>query len=107
PITFGLKAAGWLAGVLDAGELLDEAAGRLTVQLGGAAGTLASLGADGPAVVQRFADRLGLAAPLLPWHTARQRVAGLGAALAVVTGTAAKVAGDIGLLAQSEVGEAA
>ena len=107
PITFGLKAAGWLVAVLDARRLLIDAEGRLAVQLGGAAGTLASLGDHGPAVVERFAARLDLPEPVLPWHTARQRIAELGAALAVTTGCAAKIAGDVGLLAQSEVGEAA
>jgi 3-carboxy-cis,cis-muconate cycloisomerase len=107
PITFGLKAAGWLVGVLDARRLLVDAGGRLAVQLGGAAGTLASLGDAGPSVLTRFAVRLELPEPLVPWHTARQRVAELASALALTTGTTAKIAGDVGLLAQSEVGEAA
>ena len=58
-------------------------------------------------MLERFAARLGLPEPVLPWHTARQRIAELGAALAVTTGCVAKIAGDVGLLAQSEVGEAA
>ncbi len=107
PITFGLKAAGWLAGVLDARRMLERATDDLAVQLGGAAGTLASLGSEGPAVLRRYAQRLGLPEPLVPWHTARQRVAGVGAALGTVTATAAKICGDIALLMQTEVGEAA
>lgn len=107
PITFGLKAAGWLAGCLDAGRCLAAARERLAIQLGGAAGTLASLGADGPAVAAAYAARLGLAEPPLPWHTARQRVAELAGALGIVAGTAAKVAMDVALLMQAEVGEAA
>lgn len=107
PITFGLKAAGWLAGVDAAAAALEHARSALAVQLGGAAGTLASLGVDGPAVVARFAAHVGLAQPLVPWHTARQRVSGLAAALGTVAGTAAKISTDVGLLAQNEVAEAA
>jgi 3-carboxy-cis,cis-muconate cycloisomerase len=107
PITFGLKAAGWLVGAREARHNLASSRGRLAVQLGGAAGTLASLGPDGPAVVAAFADHLGLAEPVLPWHTARQRVAELAGALAVAAGTAAKISSDVALLMQAEVGEAA
>jgi 3-carboxy-cis,cis-muconate cycloisomerase len=106
PITFGGKAAGWLLGVLDARRMVVEARTSLTAQLGGAAGTLASLGDDGPAVLRCYARRLDLAEPLVPWHTARQRIAALGAALATATATAAKVCGDVGLLMQTEVAEA-
>jgi 3-carboxy-cis,cis-muconate cycloisomerase len=103
PTTFGLKAAGWLDAVLDARAGL--AAVPFAVQLGGAAGTLASLGAEGTRVLGLVASGLGLDEPVLPWHTARGRVAALGAALALAAGTAEKVAGDILLLAQTEVGE--
>ena len=103
PITFGLKAAGWLDAALDARAGLGRA--RLDVQLGGAAGTLAALGADGPRVAAGLAARLGLGEPALPWHTARGRVAELGAALAVAGGAMGKVALDLVLLAQTEVGE--
>ena len=108
PTTFGLKAAGWLVGVLEARRRLaavrDE---RLAAQLGGAAGTLAALGDDALEIVRLYAQELGLAEPLLPWHANRQRVAELGAALDAAAGAAAKVGRDIVLLAQSEVGEVA
>ncbi len=103
PITFGLKAAGWLDATLDARGGLRRA--RLDVQLGGAAGTLAALGDAGPPVAAAVAERLGLGAPGLPWHTARGRVAELGAALAVAAGAMGKAALDLVLLAQTEVGE--
>jgi 3-carboxy-cis,cis-muconate cycloisomerase len=106
PITFGLKASGWLVAVLDVRAQLRAVEARLAVQLGGAAGTLASLGRDGPDVIARLAARLELAEPVVPWHTARQRVAELAAALGEVAGTAAKIAMDVALLMQSEVGEA-
>jgi 3-carboxy-cis,cis-muconate cycloisomerase len=107
PTTFGAKAAGWLGGVLDARRLLSVALDELTASLAGAAGTLAVFGDQGPQVGAAFAAHLGLPEPLLPWHTARQRVAALGAALAIATATAAKVTGDVALLMQAEVGEAA
>ncbi|HTE54781.1 MAG TPA: 3-carboxy-cis,cis-muconate cycloisomerase [Kofleriaceae bacterium] len=106
PITFGLAAAGWLSGLDDAVARLDEVRGRrLAVQLGGAAGTLAALGDAGPAVVEHLADLLGLAAPALPWHTVRTRIAELAGALGEAAGAAGKPARDIALLAQTEVGE--
>jgi 3-carboxy-cis,cis-muconate cycloisomerase len=108
PTTFGLKAAGWLGSALEARRRLATVReGRLAAQLGGAAGTLAALGDEAFEVVRRYAEELGLAEPPLPWHTNRQRVAELGAALDAVAGAAAKVAGDLVLLAQSEVGELA
>ena len=103
PVTFGLKAAGWLAGVAGARGRLREL--TLLAQLGGAAGTLAKIG--DPAIVDDFAARLGLTAPPLPWHSDRRPVAELGAALAIAAGAVEKVALDIVLLAQTEVGEVA
>ena len=106
PITFGLKAAGWLSGLDDAAIRLEQLRGsRLAVQLGGAAGTLSALGQAGPEVVGFLADELGLVAPLLPWHTARGRVAELAGALGVAAGALGKAARDVTLLAQTEVGE--
>ncbi|MCS7006789.1 MAG: 3-carboxy-cis,cis-muconate cycloisomerase [Thermoleophilia bacterium] len=106
PTTFGLKAAGWLVGTLEAREALERVRSeRLAAQLGGAAGTLAALGEQALEVARRFASELGLAEPTLPWHANRQRVAELGGALAAAAGAAAKVARDIVLLAQSEIAE--
>jgi 3-carboxy-cis,cis-muconate cycloisomerase len=106
PTTFGLKAAGWLSGLDYAlARLADVRRHRLAVQLGGAAGTLAYLGDAGVAVVGYLAEELGLAAPALPWHTARGRIVELAGALGEAASAAAKVARDITLLAQTEVGE--
>jgi 3-carboxy-cis,cis-muconate cycloisomerase len=108
PITFGLKAARWatmLARVRADMQRAAEAAAVL--QFGGAAGTLASLGSDGIAVLQSFSQRLGLAAPVLPWHSSRGRVGELGAALALAAGALEKIALDVTLMAQTEVGEVA
>jgi 3-carboxy-cis,cis-muconate cycloisomerase len=103
PVTFGLKAAGWLVALDESIARLRDV--RLAAQLGGAAGTLAALGDAGPAVLGRFARELGLDEPVVPWHTDRTRIAELAGALGEACGAVAKVAGDIVLLAQTEVGE--
>ena len=106
PTTFGLKAAGWLVAVVSArGRLRAIRDTGLAVQLGGAAGTLAALGADGLAVIERFAAELDLPEPVLPWHTDRTRIAELGSALATGAGVCAKIGLDVALLEQIEVGE--
>jgi 3-carboxy-cis,cis-muconate cycloisomerase len=108
PVTFGLKAARWLALVCRQVEALHGLRTRsLALQFGGAAGTLASLGVDGPRVTERLAAELGLPAPDLPWHTERERVGAIAAASGVLAGSIGKVAADLLLLAQSEVGEVA
>jgi 3-carboxy-cis,cis-muconate cycloisomerase len=107
PVTFGLKAAGWLDALDRVGRLVrsafDEA---MVLQFGGASGTLAALGPHGPAVATGLAARLTLALPAIPWHAHRDRLASLACALGVATGTNGKIARDLGLLAQTEVGEA-
>ncbi|GIJ26612.1 3-carboxy-cis,cis-muconate cycloisomerase [Micromonospora qiuiae] len=105
PTTFGLKAAGWLLGLQQARTRLARARDTLPAQLGGAVGTLAGYGSAGPEVVERFAAHLGLAASPLPWHTRRQPVLDLAAALGGLVAATGKVALDVGLLAQTEVGE--
>src|SRR5262249_61141424 len=77
----------------------------LAVQFGGAAGTLASLGTHGPAVAGLLAQELGLAFPVLPWHTDRSRIIDVAAACAAAAAALAKIARDVTLFAQSEVGE--
>jgi 3-carboxy-cis,cis-muconate cycloisomerase len=100
PTTFGLKAAGWMTALDDAIARLEAVRReRLAVQLGGPAGT-----AD-PAIAAALARELGLAEPILPWHTARGRVAELAGALGEASGVIAKPARDVVLLAQTEVAE--
>jgi 3-carboxy-cis,cis-muconate cycloisomerase len=103
PTTFGLKAAGWMS-ALDAATAPLRAY-KPAAQLGGAAGTLASVHPHGPALTSAYARRLGLAEPVLPWHTDRTRVGALASALGAAAGAVAKAAGDVVLLAQTEVGE--
>lgn len=103
PTTFGLKAASWLVGVLEARRRL--AAITFAAQLGGAAGTLAALGDKAEEVVRQYANELGLAEATVPWHTARVRIGELGGALDLAAGACAKIALDVALLAQTEVAE--
>jgi len=106
PTTFGCRAAGWMTGLDTAvTRLRTIRATGLPAQLGGAAGTLAALGDAGPDVATAFARRLDLVAPVVPWHTIRTPVAELSGALGTAAGVCAKVARDITLLAQTEIGE--
>jgi 3-carboxy-cis,cis-muconate cycloisomerase len=106
PITFGYKAAAWLGLAARAHDRLAALRrDRLCLQFGGAAGTLASLGTDGVKVAEALARELDLTLPDMPWHSARDRFAELGAAVAIAAGSMAKIATDIALLMQTEVGE--
>jgi 3-carboxy-cis,cis-muconate cycloisomerase len=106
PITFGLKVAGWLAPLLRHRERLAEMKPLvLVVQYGGAVGTLAALGGSGIAVQAALAAELDLKVAPLPWHTQRDNMAELAGWLSMLSGSLAKMAQDIILLAQSEVGE--
>jgi 3-carboxy-cis,cis-muconate cycloisomerase len=108
PTTFGLKVAVWFRAQRRSWQRLDDAAREAAVvQLGGAGGTLASLGAAGPAVAQALARHLGLVAPPVPWQSDRDRVAALVAACGLYGGALGKMARDVSLLAQFEVAEAA
>jgi 3-carboxy-cis,cis-muconate cycloisomerase len=103
PTTFGYRGALWLSALLDAEERL--VALRFPAQLGGAAGTLAALGPQGPETVAAFAAELDLDQPLVPWHTNRGAVSDIGAALGAAAAACSKPALDVVLLAQAEVGE--
>jgi 3-carboxy-cis,cis-muconate cycloisomerase len=106
PITFGLKVAGWLDAVLRHQQRLHEMRERVCVlQFGGAAGTLASLGSRGLSVAQNLSRRLALPLPNLPWHAHRDRMAECATVLGLLTGTLGKIARDISLQNQTEVGE--
>ncbi|WJF91908.1 3-carboxy-cis,cis-muconate cycloisomerase [Paraburkholderia bonniea] len=108
PLTLGLKFAQWLDALLRHHERLDGLRARLLVlQFGGAAGTLASLREAAPAVAQTLATELGLALPAVSWHTQRDRVAEVAAFFGILTGTLGKMARDISLQMQTEIGELA
>ena len=106
PITFGLKLAGWLMPLMRHTQRLKELESRVfVVQYGGAAGTLAASGPSGPEVSTSLAKRLNLYEALLPWHTQRDSLVEFASWLSMVSGSLAKMAQDIILLAQNEVGE--
>jgi 3-carboxy-cis,cis-muconate cycloisomerase len=108
PVSFGLKAAGWLAGISRSWSRFKRARHDAAVlQFGGASGTLAALGDRGLIVADAFARELGLPAPDAPWHASRDRMAALVAACGILTGMLGKMARDVSLLMQSEIGEAA
>jgi len=105
PTTFGALAAVWGAGLDRAVAGLNAVRAELPVQLGGAAGTLATLHPHGLDVLIAFADELALAVPSGVWHTERGVVHQLAGALGTAAASVAKVAGDVVLLAQTELGE--
>jgi 3-carboxy-cis,cis-muconate cycloisomerase len=106
PTTFGAVCGGWLVGVDEARlGLARVQSRRLAVQLGGPVGTRSGFGGRGPALSAALAEHLGLAEPVVPWHTNRVRVGELGAALGIVAGVLGTIALDVTLLAQTEVGE--
>jgi 3-carboxy-cis,cis-muconate cycloisomerase len=106
--SFGFKLAGWAAPLVRARLQLRQAAQRaLQLQLGGAVGTLAVMGAKGPLVAQRMADELGLSVADAAWHTQRDEWVRLGLEVAVLTGSLGKIATDLSLLAQGEIAELA
>lgn len=108
PTTLGCKAAGWLAAIRRSRERLRAAFEEsLVLQFGGASGTLASLGKQGIAVGKALARELKLPYPAAPWHAHRDRLAALVCACGVLAGALGKMARDLSLLMQSEVGEAA
>ncbi len=107
PVPFGWKAAMWLAPLARSYPRFRGAAGEACVlQFGGAAGTLAAFRDRASEVARGLAEELGLKTAVT-WHSARDGFARLGAETAVLTGLAAKIARDVTLLAQPEIGEAA
>jgi 3-carboxy-cis,cis-muconate cycloisomerase len=107
PIPFGLKAAGYAAALARSSKRLRRATDEACIlQFGGAAGTLAALKSDGMAVAEKLAAELSLALPDAPWHTHRDRLAELAAAVGILVGSCGKVARDVSLLMQTEVAEA-
>ncbi|WP_043737382.1 lyase family protein [Nocardia asiatica] len=108
PITVGLKAAQWLAGILDARDLIEQTNATLPVQCGGAAGTLALLGtrtSRPQATVAAFARRLGLTDPGVPWHTRRAPITGIGHAAVTACDAFGVIAADVLALSRPGVGE--
>jgi 3-carboxy-cis,cis-muconate cycloisomerase len=108
PITFGFKCALWLAPLQRHAERLGRLRAEIAVvQFGGAVGTLASLGADGIRVMDELAVELGLRTPPIAWHVGRDGLAEVAGFLGLLTGSLGKIATDVALLMQAELGEVA
>ncbi len=107
PMPFGLKAAEYAASLARARCRLRRLRREgLALQFGGAAGTLAALGDNGLKVAEQLAKELDLPLPEAPWHTHRDRIAEAASSLAILAGSCGKIARDVSLLMQTDVGEA-
>jgi 3-carboxy-cis,cis-muconate cycloisomerase len=107
PMPFGLKLAEYAAALNRSRVRLRRLrAETLALQFGGAAGTLAALGDHGWRVAEKLAAELDLPLPEAPWHTHRDRFAEAASVMAIIAGTCGKIARDVSLLMQTDVGEA-
>jgi 3-carboxy-cis,cis-muconate cycloisomerase len=107
PMPFGLKLAEYAAALHRSRKRLQRLRTEaLALQFGGAAGTLAALGDKGLQVAERLAQELRLPLPDAPWHTHRDRIAEAASVFAIIAGTCGKIARDVSLMMQTDVGEA-
>jgi 3-carboxy-cis,cis-muconate cycloisomerase len=108
PVPFGYKAAVWLSMLERSYRGFSSAAdGACVLQFGGAAGTLSAFGDRATAIEAALAEELQLARPVAPWHSVRDALARFGCEASILTGAAGKIARDVSLLMQPEIGEAA
>jgi 3-carboxy-cis,cis-muconate cycloisomerase len=106
PVPFGWKAAMWLAPLARSYPRFCEAVEEgCVLQFGGAAGILSAFGEKGVAISRTMGEELRLK-PVLTWHSGRDGFARLGSELAILIGVTAKIARDVALLMQPEIGEA-
>ncbi len=106
PVTFGFKTASILAGIERHRERLQQLTPRVLVgEFGGACGTLASIEKGAMETQAGLMRELGLGCPLIAWHTVRDNIAEVGAFLGLVGGSLGKIAMDVKLMMQTEVGE--
>jgi len=106
PVTLGMKIAGWLGALTRHRQRLQELKPRLlTLQFGGASGTLAALGDKALPVAEALAAQLNLQLPEQPWHTQRDRLVEFASVLGLIAGSLGKMGRDISLLMQTEAAE--
>jgi 3-carboxy-cis,cis-muconate cycloisomerase len=107
PMPFGLKLAEYAAALNRSRARLRRLRSEtLALQFGGAAGTLAALGQHGWRVAENLARELDLPLPEAPWHTHRDRFAEAASVMAIIAGSCGKIARDVSLMMQTDVGEA-
>jgi 3-carboxy-cis,cis-muconate cycloisomerase len=106
PLTFGYKAAVWLAGIDRHLQRLDQMKRRVLMgEFGGAVGTLASLGEQGLPVQRGVMEKLGLVQPPISWHTVRDTIAEVGCFLGILCGLLDKIASDVKVMMMTELNE--
>ena len=106
PLTFGYKAAVWLAGIYRHLQRLDQMKRRVLMgEFGGAVGTLASLGEQGLPVQRGVMEKLGLVQPPISWHTVRDTIAEVGCFLGILCGLLDKIASDVKVMMMTELNE--
>jgi 3-carboxy-cis,cis-muconate cycloisomerase len=106
PITFGFKVATWLDGIFRTKQKIELLfVENFALQLGGAVGNLSSMGDKGMAVAAKMAEILALKLPLIPYHTQRDKFVEIASTMGILTGNLGKIAKDISLLMQTEIGE--
>ena len=106
PTTFGLKVAGWIDELTRHIVRIREARPRILVaQMAGGVGTMAAFRGKGPALLGRFAAKLGLAVPDVGWHVSRDRVAEFVFLLAGVSASLARACDEIRTLCRPEFRE--
>ena len=107
PVPFGWKAAVWLSMIARAHAGFRAAARAASVlQLRRRRRYAIGLRRQGRRDREFHGQELGLARAPVTWHSARDGFARLGAEAAILAGTAGKIARDVSLLMQPEVGEA-
>ncbi len=106
PLGFGLKVASWIDELMRHLERVEAMRSRVLVaQLFGGVGTMAGFGTNGVELLERFADHLGLTAPAVAWHVARDRVVEYVSTLAMVAGTMGRIGDEVRTLSRPEFAE--
>jgi len=106
PVTFGFKCAGWLSSIDRHRARLNQLKPRVFIgEFAGAVGTLASLGGEGLRVQEALMEELELGVPAMTWHGARDNFAEVTGVLALICASLGKIAYDVMLMMQTEVGE--
>jgi adenylosuccinate lyase len=106
PVTFGFKVGIWIDELLRHFERLNSAAERaLVTVLGGAAGTFAAMGPQGPDVQRELAAILNLRQATHPARSIADHLAEYVSVLGLLAGTTEKIGREVYSLMRTEYGE--